>query len=65
MDQQIMAVIITQVVSFIFGLGLIYGTTNARIKSLEKEMTDNKDTIERLTRIEEQMKMLINHFIKI
>jgi hypothetical protein len=60
-----MAVIITQVVSFIFGLGLIYGTTNARIKSLEKEMTDNKDTIERLTRIEEQMKMLINHFIKI
>ena len=65
MDNQIMAVIITQVVSFIFGLGLIYGTTNARIKSLEKEMTDNKDTIERLTRIEEQMKMLINHFIKI
>jgi hypothetical protein len=60
-----MAVIITQVVSFIFGLGLIYGTTNARIKSIEKEMTDNKDTIERLTRIEEQMKMLINHFIKI
>jgi hypothetical protein len=65
MDNQIMAVIITQVVSFIFGLGLIYGTTNARIKSIEKEMTDNKDTIERLTRIEEQMKMLINHFIKI
>lgn len=57
-------VIVTQVISLIFGIGLIYGTTNTRLKSIEKELNTHKDTIERLTRIEEQTKMLIDHFIK-
>lgn len=57
-------VIVTQVISFVFGIGLIYGTTNTRLKSIEKELNTHKDTIERLTRIEEQTKMLIDHFIK-
>lgn len=61
---QVIVVIVTQIISFIFGIGFIYGTTNTRIKSIEKELNTHKDTIERLTRIEEQTKMLIDHFIK-
>lgn len=62
--EQMTLVIVTQVISFVFGIGLIYGTTNTRLKSIEKELNTHKDTIERLTRIEEQTKMLIDHFIK-
>ena len=61
---QVIVVIVTQVISFIFVIGFIYGTTKTRLKSIEKELNTHKDTIERLTRIEEQTKMLIDHFIK-
>lgn len=60
MDQ----VIITQVVSFLISVGFIWGSFNNRIKNLEKKNQDDKDIKERLTRIEEQTKILLDHFIK-
>jgi hypothetical protein len=55
---------ILQIVSFIFGLGLVYGTTNSRLKNIEKELHAKRDISDRLARIEEQTKILIDHFIK-
>ena len=46
---------IVQLVSFIFGIGLVWGSLNARIKQLEKEINTNRDLAERLTRIEEKV----------
>jgi hypothetical protein len=60
MDQ----VIITQVVSFLISIGFIWGSFNNRIKNLERKNQDDKDIKERLTRIEEQTKILLDHFIK-
>lgn len=57
-------VIVTQVVSFLISLGFIWGSFNNRIKNLEKKNQDDKDIKERLTRIEEQTKILLDHFIK-
>jgi hypothetical protein len=60
MDQ----VIITQVISFFISVGFIWGSFNNRIKNLERKNQDDKDIKERLTRIEEQTKILLDHFIK-
>jgi len=60
MDQ----VLITQVISFLISVGFIWGSFNNRIKTLEKKNNDDKDIKERLTRIEEQTKILLDHFIK-
>jgi len=60
MDQ----VIITQVISFLISIGFIWGSFNNRIKNLERKNQDDKDIKERLTRIEEQTKILLDHFIK-
>ena len=60
MDQ----VLITQIVSFFISVGFIWGSFNNRIKQLEKKNNDDKDIKERLTRIEEQTKILLDHFIK-
>ena len=46
---------IIQLVSFIFGIGLVWGSLNARIKQLEREIDNNRDLSERLTRIEEKV----------
>jgi len=51
--------IIVQALSFIFGIGIIYGSFNTRIKSIEKQLDDHKNIGERLARIEEQIKMKI------
>jgi hypothetical protein len=56
--------IITQVISFLISVGFIWGSFNNRIKNLEKKNQDDKDIKERLTRIEEQTKILLDHFIK-
>lgn len=58
-------VLVIQVVSFLFSVGVIYGTFNTRIKQLEKQINDHKDLKERLARIEEQIKMLLDYFVKI
>lgn len=44
-----------QVISFIFGIGLVWGSLNTRIKQLERELHNNRDLAERLTRIEEKV----------
>jgi hypothetical protein len=50
--------------SFIFGFGVIYGVLNTRIKTLEAQFQEHRDTIERLARVEEKLNLLIQHFIK-
>jgi sensor domain CHASE-containing protein len=60
MDQ----VLITQLISFLISIGFIWGSFNNRIKNLERKNQDDKDIKERLTRIEEQTKILLDHFIK-
>jgi len=60
MDQ----ILIAQIVSFLISIGFIYGSFNNRIRNLEKKNQDDKDIKERLTRIEEQTKILLDHFIK-
>jgi len=56
--------LITQVISFLISVGFIWGSFNNRIKNLERKNQDDKDIKERLTRIEEQTKILLDHFIK-
>jgi hypothetical protein len=60
MDQML----ITQIISFLISVGFIWGSFNNRIKNLERKNQDDKDIKERLTRIEEQTKILLDHFIK-
>lgn len=55
--------IIIQSVCFVFSLGIVYGSFNSRLKSIEKELQDIKDISERLARIEEQNKLLLT-FLK-
>lgn len=56
--------IILNVFSFVMGIGIIYGSFNARLKQLERLMQDNKDMGERLARIEEQNSIILNTLIK-
>jgi hypothetical protein len=60
MDQ----VLITQIISFLISVGFIWGSFNNRIKQLENKNKEDSDIKERLTRIEEQTKILLDHFIK-
>jgi hypothetical protein len=60
MDQ----VIVAQVISFLISVGFIWGSFNNRIKQLENKNKEDSDIKERLTRIEEQTKILLDHFIK-
>jgi uncharacterized protein YneF (UPF0154 family) len=55
--------LIIQALSFILAIGIIYGSFNARLKTIEKQLADQKDISERLARIEEQTKLLLDHFI--
>jgi glucose-6-phosphate-specific signal transduction histidine kinase len=50
--------LIVQAVSFVFGIGIIYGSFNSRLKSIERELNEYKQVSERLARIEEQIKMI-------
>lgn len=51
--------IIVQAVTMLITVGIIYGSFNTRLKTIEKELNDNRDIKERLARIEEQNKMII------
>jgi hypothetical protein len=50
--------LIVQAVSFVFGIGIIYGSFNSRLKAIERELNEYKEVGERLARIEEQIKMI-------
>lgn len=50
--------LIVQAISFVFGIGIIYGSFNTRIKAIERELDEHKNIGERLARIEEQIKMI-------
>ena len=50
--------IISQAITFILTVGIIYGSFNARLKAIEKDLEENKNINERLARIEEQNKMI-------
>ena len=53
-----------QLDSFIFGIGLVWGSLNTRIKQLERDLHNQKDIAERLTRIEEQVKYISENIKK-
>ena len=55
--------IIIEALGFIFTIGLTWGAFNSRLKNIEKQLHDQKDIKERLARIEEQNKMVIDYFI--
>jgi hypothetical protein len=46
-------------ISYIVGLAIFYGYTNARLKALEEKMKSQNDFIERLARLEEKINILI------
>lgn len=56
--------LILPVVNSILFFGIFYGMTNSRLKNLESRIADQNDQAERLTRVEEKINLLINHFIK-
>ena len=58
------ATALVQIVSFIFGIGLVWGSLNTRIKQLERDLHNQKDIAERLTRIEEQVKYISENIKK-
>ena len=51
--------IIAQAVTMLITVGIIYGSFNTRLKTIEKELNDNKGIKERLVRIETQNQMII------
>ena len=46
---------ILQLISSILAIGIVYGSLNTRLKQLERELHNNRDLAERLTRIEEKV----------
>jgi hypothetical protein len=46
-------------ISYVVGLAIFYGYTNARLKNLEERMKDQNNLIERLTRLEEKINLLL------
>lgn len=47
------------VVSYIVGLAIFYGYTNARLKNLEEKLRNQNDIAERITRLEEKINLLL------
>ena len=50
-------------ISYVVGLAIFYGYTNARLKNLEEKMKDQNNLIERLTRLEEKINLLLEYKI--
>jgi hypothetical protein len=59
-EQQTLLIII----SIIFTAGSVYGVLNHRIKVVEDRFSDHKDVIERLTRLESSVNLLVAKFLK-
>ena len=53
--------LLIEAITFIFGLGIVWGSLNTRIKYLERESIGHRDLAERLTRIEEKVKYIAEH----
>ena len=49
--------------TYIVGLGIFYGYTNARLKNLEEKYKSHNDLIERITRLEEKINILLEYKI--
>ena len=46
-------------ISYVIGLAIFYGYTNARLKNLEDKLKDQNNLMERLTRLEEKINLLL------
>lgn len=46
-------------ISYVVGLAIFYGYTNARLKNLEDKLKDQNNLMERLTRLEEKINLLL------
>ena len=53
------------IVSVLFTGGGFYFLTNHRLKTLERKIEMQNDIKDTLTRLDERVQLLINHFIKI
>jgi len=53
-----------QIIALILPVGIFYGATNNRIKTLEKEIESLQDVNERLARIEEKLNVLLKFGVK-
>jgi uncharacterized protein YutD len=51
------------VISYIVGIAIFYGYTNARLKSLEDKVRNQNDIAERITRLEEKINLLLEYKI--
>ena len=49
-----------QVISIVLPVGIFYGATSQRIKTIEKHINDQKPLIERLASVEAKLDFLIN-----
>jgi hypothetical protein len=46
-------------ISYLVGLAIFYGYTNARLKALEDKLKNQNDIAERITRLEEKINLLL------
>ncbi len=47
------------IASYIVGIAIFYGYTNARLKALEEKLKNQNDIAERITRLEEKINLLL------
>ena len=50
-------------ISYLVGLAIFYGYTNARLKSLEDKLKNQKDIVEQINRLEEKINLLLEYKI--
>ena len=55
---------ILQLISIVLPVGIFYGATNSRIKTLEKSIENINALSDRLARIEEKTNLILNNQIK-
>jgi len=55
---------ILQLISIVLPVGIFYGATNSRIKTLEKSIENINSLSDRLARIEEKTQLILNNQIK-